>query len=84
MQITHEEAQHMIQYNADKSLPGDKEKALSEHLRECSVCRTYADQLNEMENTLIRVMRKQWHHHPAPLSIDALLDKKLEKTKVLY
>ena len=72
MQITHDEAIQLIQYDADKVLHGNQEKALEEHLKDCAQCRTYASQLTEMENVLQRVMHKQWSQRPAPLSINAL------------
>ena len=73
MQIPHAEAMQLIQFRADNALRGNKEKILSEHLKDCFDCRTYAQQLNKTENVLRTVMRKQWNINPAPLSIAVLM-----------
>ncbi len=67
MQISHAEAMQLIQFRADN------QKILSEHLKDCFDCRTYAQQLNKTENVLRTVMRKQWNINPAPLSIAVLM-----------
>jgi len=72
MQITHEEAVRLIQFNADQTLLMEKKKILNEHLRACSECRAYAKRFTEMEYAIKGVMRKQWNVRPAPLSIDIL------------
>jgi len=76
MQITHEEAIQLIQYAADKAVPGVKEKLLHEHLQDCAQCSAYARQFKDMENVLQTVMRKQWSQRPAPLSLSTLKAKK--------
>ena len=76
MQITHEEAIQLIQYTADKAVPGATEKLLYEHLKDCEQCSTYAGQFKDMENVLQTVMRKQWSQRPAHLSLSALKEKK--------
>ena len=76
MQITHEEAIQLIQYTADKAVPGTKEKLLHEHLKDCAQCIAYAGQFRDMENVLQTVMRKQWDQCPAPLSLSTLKEKK--------
>jgi len=72
MQLTHEEAIQLIQFNADKAVHGIKAKMLYEHLNDCAHCSSYASQFKEMENVLQSVMHKQWNQRPAPLSIVAL------------
>jgi hypothetical protein len=79
MQISHAEAMQLIEFQADYALYGNKEKFLIEHLKECAECRTYAQQLNQLENILKDVMRKQWNLRPAPLSVPALMEKKIGK-----
>lgn len=73
MQISHAEAMQLIQFQADHALHGDKQKILNEHLTTCSECRTYAQQLNQLENVLKNVMHSQWDLRPAPLSMAALM-----------
>ena len=72
MQITHAEAIHLIQYQADRAVDGENEKVLHMHLADCAKCRAYAEEFHEMENVLQRVMRRQWTLRPAPLSLDKL------------
>jgi len=82
MQLTHEEAIQLIQFNADKAVHGITEKMLYEHLKDCARCSAYATQFKEMENVLQHVMRRQWNQRPAPLSIDILkATKKLRDNK---
>ena len=76
MQITHEEALRLIQFNADRALSVEKEAILDQHLRTCAECRTYAKQFSKMEVALLNVMRKQWNLRPIPLAIDKLTEKK--------
>jgi len=76
MQITHEEALRMIQFNADRALNIEKAALLDQHLRTCVECRTYAKQLSRMESALLDLMHKQWNLRPTPLAIDALTEKK--------
>ena len=72
MQITHTEAQQLIQYDLDRALNSEKQKTLLAHLQECDACRAYADGMHNMENALNQVMHKQWNHHPLPLSMDSI------------
>jgi len=76
MQITHEEALRLIQFDADRALEGAQKKLLAEHLNHCEECRVYAKQLSRMEDALAGVMRKHWNLRPAPLAIDVLIGKK--------
>ena len=76
MQITHEEALRLIQFNADRALNVEKATLLDQHLRTCAECRTYSKQLSRMESALLDVMRKQWNMRPIPLAIDKLTEQK--------
>src|SRR5258706_7876509 len=79
MQISHEEAMQLIQFQADHALHGDKQKTLTEHLTTCAECQAYAQQLNQLENILKNVMSKRWNLHPAPLSVATLMGNKIGK-----
>jgi hypothetical protein len=79
MQISHEDAMQLIQFQADHALHGDKQKTLNEHLTTCAECRRYAQQLNQLENILKNVMHSQWDLRPAPLSITALIGNNIGK-----
>jgi|SRR5690349_7218030 len=74
MQITHEEAHRLIQFRLDQGLEPDKEKLLQTHLNDCIACRSFSEEINEMENILVPVMKRHWNLEPAPLSIAALVE----------
>ena len=76
MQITHLEAQRLIQYDLDRALDSEKQSILFAHLQVCDVCRSYADGMLTIENSLRHVMNKEWKHRPLPLSIDMIKSKK--------
>ena len=69
MEITHEEARKLIQFNADEALNGHEKNTLSTHLRDCSECRAYAEDIKAMESILVPIMKKHWNRQPIPLSI---------------
>ena len=75
MQITHEEAQKLIQYNADQALDSQQKAALFAHLNDCTECSTYACDIKDVETLLLSGMRRQWGLQPAPLSLNSLTPK---------
>ena len=72
MQITHDEARRMIEYDSERALNSEKQKTLTAHLQECEACRLHAVEMKEVENVLRGVMQKHWHQHPLPLSMDSI------------
>src|SRR5574341_370571 len=76
MEITHEEARKLIQHNADEALNQNQRITLQSHLDSCANCRAYATKLRETENTLRRLMHRQWDLHPTPLSMNVLASKR--------
>ena len=72
MQITHDEARWLIEYDSDRALNSEKQSALTTHLQECEACRLCAVEMNNVENILRDVMQKHWNHRPLPLSIDPI------------
>jgi len=79
MQITHDEARKLIQFNADEALNLQKKTALYAHLENCIECRVYAEDIKEVESRLLPVMKRQWNLQPVPLSMDALTSKRDSK-----
>lgn len=75
MQITHEEARRLIQFNADDTLNPQEKTVLSTHLQMCFGCRAYAEEIRDLESTLLPLMKRQWNRHPIPLSVTALKAK---------
>ena len=72
MQITHDEARWLIEYDSDRVLNSEKQRALTTHLQECEACRLRAVEMNNVENILRDAMQKHWNHRPLPLSIDSI------------
>ncbi len=68
MQVTHEEVRKLIQLNADHALHPQEKNILVAHLEGCPECRAYAEEIKEVENILVPLMKKQWNLQPAPLS----------------
>lgn len=82
MQITHEQAQRLIQFDIDRALNTQDQLTLSTHLRDCRQCRAYAEELKELEGMLVPVMKRQWDLRPLPLSLDAVGAKSKSKTPI--
>jgi hypothetical protein len=80
MQITHEEAHRLIQFNADEPLHADERMMLSRHLEACLECRVFAEGIKEVESLLLPVMKKRWDLPPLPLSIAAIRGERKTKT----
>ena len=75
MQLTHEDAHRLIQLNMDKALKPQELSLLSDHLQTCAACQTYAHDMQEVEQVLFPVLKRQWDRHPLPLSISALMER---------
>ena len=69
MQITHQEARQLIQRRADQPLDESKREMLNMHLKGCTVCAEYANEIQETEATLRIALRKQWDVSPMPLEV---------------
>jgi len=80
MQITHEEARRLIQFNTDKALNMQEKSTLSTHLKDCIECRAYAEEIKEVESILLPVMQRQWNLQPPPLSVDIIHAKRSSRT----
>ena len=76
MQITHEQAHHLIQLHLDRAVNKSQRIALSAHLKDCSECQMYLNELKVVETTLTRLLRQQWDHQPVPLLIAALSQRR--------
>ena len=79
MQIAHDEARRLIQFNVDKVLTSDKEASLSAHLEDCVECRAYAREIEEVDVILGPLLKRQWNAPPLPLPISGLLRNKALK-----
>jgi hypothetical protein len=76
MQITHEEARRLIQFDADQALKTDKKTILRAHLKDCMECREYAADLKNVTLVLTASMHKKWDQPYSPLPRAVLLPKR--------
>jgi hypothetical protein len=68
MQISHENARKLIQFDADQALKDFEKRLLADHLAVCLECSEYARRVQELELTLTSVMQKRWNKQTLPLS----------------
>lgn len=79
MQITHEEARTLIQFNADRPLDGIAKERLEDHLASCLECRSHAVKIQEVETTLAAVMKRRWANQPLVRSTQVVGSRKQSK-----
>src|SRR6185436_14831695 len=79
MDMTHQEAQRLIQNDSDQALAPAQRKMLESHLATCSECREYAYSFRKMESVLRPLLQRQWNEHPIPFSIGLLTAKSNQK-----
>ncbi len=75
MQITHEEAHQLIQLNTDHALPSAKKEMLDSHLKHCSECSSYQQEIAAVGNTLQLTMQKHWNIQPRHLDVQVIKAK---------
>lgn len=80
MLITHQEARQLIHFQADNTIRPHERSVLLAHLTVCAACRVYAEEIQEVENRLLPVMKRQWDVRAVPLSIYELKAKRNIKT----
>jgi predicted anti-sigma-YlaC factor YlaD len=76
MQITHEEAHRLIQFSMDQELKPQERNRLQSHLEICLECRSFDEDLKEVNKLLLPMMRKHWDLRPIPLSVGTLKSKR--------
>jgi predicted anti-sigma-YlaC factor YlaD len=79
MDMTHQEAQRLIQNDSDRALAAAQRKMLESHLATCNECREYAHSVRKMESILRPLLQRQWNEDPIPLSIGLLTSKSNQK-----
>ena len=72
MQITHEEAHRLIQFDTDNALKPSEKNNLVAHLKVCAECRDYAQSMKGIESLLRPLLQRNFHKQPIPLSVAAL------------
>ena len=79
MRITHEEARKLIQSDMDQALDFDHRATLAAHLKACSECNAFAEDIKEIERVLPPLMKRQWALKPLPLSISTVVRERNTK-----
>jgi LysM repeat protein len=69
MQLTHQEARRLVQYDADRALKTEQKQILEAHLESCEECRGYAESIRKMESMLVPLLQRRWNvpHPPIPI-----------------
>jgi hypothetical protein len=75
MQITHEEAHRLIQFDADGELKPQQRNLLASHFQECATCQQYADSIVTMESILRPMLQRNWDQEHRPLPLTTLMAK---------
>ena len=83
MQLTHQEARHLIQARADQTLDVYKKEELNAHLKDCIECAAYADEIQETVTTLRTTLQKHWNVRPTLLSVTDIKVKNISHPRLL-
>jgi LysM repeat protein len=76
MQISHEKARTLIQFDMDQPLQPQEKKILQNHLEDCPDCCTFAEEIQELQTLLWPAMRNHWNLQPVPFPIEAVTGKR--------
>ena len=71
-ELTHQEAQRLLQSAADQKLGGDVKSALDAHLEQCVECRGYEKDLTALESGLRKVLHAQLDSQHPSLDLQAI------------
>jgi LysM repeat protein len=69
---THQKIRTLLQAAADQALPPNEQMLLDSHLVGCTECRTYAQDLTQLETDLRRVMQQHWNVASKPLALSTI------------
>jgi hypothetical protein len=73
-ELTHLQAQKLINLDTDGSLYDDQRNQLDQHLQGCAVCRAYADDLSQLEAKLQQSLQERWpESHPKEVELESTL-----------
>lgn len=70
MPITHQEARSLIQFRADQALNAHKNEILNAHLKNCTQCAGYANEIRETENLLRTTLQQHWNVRSLPIQVE--------------
>lgn len=75
--ITHQEARKLIQQQADRALEAQYKAVLEAHLRTCTECDRYANEIRATEKALRTALRKHWTLQPLPLPVPGIRERSM-------
>lgn len=73
-QISHEDARRLISMSADQVLDSDKNSILKAHLIDCEDCRSYANEVDEVE-TVLRELGQKINPRHASVNVGQILSR---------
>ncbi len=76
MQITHQEAHRLIQFDTDSALKTHEKNDLLAHLDACEECKNYAESIKGIGSLLRPFLQRNWNQQPIPLSLAAVTGKR--------
>jgi xanthine/uracil permease len=76
MQITHEEAHRLIQFDTDHALRSNEKRDLVAHLEACEECKFYVESIQEIGSVLRPFLQRNWNKQPIPLSVATVTGKR--------
>jgi anti-sigma factor RsiW len=59
-EMTHQEVRNLLQSAADKALPPKEKILLARHISACAECRTYENELDELQSGLSHILKQRW------------------------
>ena len=63
----------------DQGLKPPEENMLQTHLNDCRECRSFAEEIKELERILLPTMKRHWNLEPAPLSMAFIIENKTSR-----
>jgi len=76
MQITHQEAHRLIQFDTDHALKPHEKNDLLAHLDTCEECKIYAESIKGIGSLLRPFLQRNWNQQPTPLPLAAVMGKR--------
>lgn len=71
-ELAHQKFHTLLQVAADQALRPEEQIMLDRHLSECVECRKYAQGLDQLQDSLRRLMQQQWNVRSTPLRVEAI------------
>jgi anti-sigma factor RsiW len=85
VEMTHQQIRNLLQASAEQTLPPSEKLALEKHISDCAECRTYAQQLSELQSGLRQMLHQRWDKSRPTLSAQLIKEragKQTDRTRV--